>query len=202
MAGSLQTCKQYAFQSRDKGGLLVARVREFVQADFQIFTWPSALVLSCFLISNGDAVSCKKVIEIGAGNGLPSIVSAKLGATSCLITERDQQETLNNIRASIDLNEDIPENVCREFPLPWPIEDAKSQTNDQRSALKDIDVILGADVLYSGEDFGAVIETISGIMDRSSNENCVFYCTYQERSTHRTLVPHLDAHSLSAKQVS
>jgi predicted nicotinamide N-methyase len=42
--------------------------------------WSSALALSRYLVTSGIDFQDRKVLEIGAGLGLPSIVAAKLGA--------------------------------------------------------------------------------------------------------------------------
>jgi predicted nicotinamide N-methyase len=46
--------------------------------------WASALALSQYLVTSKLDFQGKKVLEIGAGLGLPSIVAAKLGAAVCV----------------------------------------------------------------------------------------------------------------------
>jgi predicted nicotinamide N-methyase len=46
--------------------------------------WASALALSQYLVASKIDFKGKKILEIGAGLGLPSIVAAKLGAEVCV----------------------------------------------------------------------------------------------------------------------
>lgn len=43
-------------------------------------TWPGAILLSDYLVSNSSVCNEKCILEFGAGSALPSIVSSKLGA--------------------------------------------------------------------------------------------------------------------------
>ena len=49
--------------------------------------WGSALHLSHWLVANAGVVAGRSVVELGAGAGLPSLVSARLGAASVVCTE-------------------------------------------------------------------------------------------------------------------
>jgi predicted nicotinamide N-methyase len=49
--------------------------------------WASALAMSQYLVQSKMDWSGKKVLEIGAGLGLPSIVAGKLGATDVTISD-------------------------------------------------------------------------------------------------------------------
>jgi hypothetical protein len=61
----------------------------------------------------------------------------------------------------------------------------------------DIDIILGADVFYSSEDFEFVIALIDQFM--SKNSKTIFYTTYQERSTRRSISPYLEKYKMNAE---
>ena len=59
-----------------------ASVNEIVTSSFTSHTWPSALVLSAYLIQEKQEVCGKRVLELGAGTALVSVVAAMLGAGS------------------------------------------------------------------------------------------------------------------------
>jgi len=51
--------------------------------------WPAAITLSQFLVDTPEIVENKRVIELGAGVGLPGLVAAKVGSAESIITDYD-----------------------------------------------------------------------------------------------------------------
>ena len=67
--------------------------------------WPASLLLSVYIASNVEMIRNKIVIELGAGTALPSVVSCKVGAKRCIITDRaDEPKTLQNLEFTADIN--------------------------------------------------------------------------------------------------
>lgn len=60
--------------------------------------WPSSIALSTFIINNSYFVKNKKVLEMGSGLGLPSLVAAQYGA-SVICTDM-QEEAMEAVKAS------------------------------------------------------------------------------------------------------
>jgi predicted nicotinamide N-methyase len=60
-----------------------------------------------------------------------------------------------------------------------------------------VDLILGADVFYSRENYAAVLSTVASLMEE--NAEAIFVTTYQERSTHRNIQPFLDLYGMVAE---
>ena len=58
------------------------------------------------------------------------------------------------------------------------------------------DIVLGADIFYSGEDFDPILSMVSKIFAR--NKNCLFITAYQERSSSRYLSPLLIKYEMKA----
>lgn len=136
--------------------------------DHSIFVWPSSLVLSAYLASR-IMTKDSRVIELGAGTGLPSIVCAMMGAKRVHITERANERALDNLKNVVELNQ-VQEN-CSVWPLTWGFL--------KEDVIPDVDVILGADVFYSGEDYDAVLTTVACLMLK--NTKAVFLTAYQNR---------------------
>ena len=188
------TEKQYVLESsssdcRTTPQRLVVHIREVFYPDGQaLHTWDGGVCLAAFVAADPALVRGKRVLELGAGTGVPSIVSALLGAASCTATERDDARTLGNLRANVAANHaDVAVTAC-----DWH--------RDAASLLSaGVDVLLGADVLYSSEDFDPVLRTVAAAM--AANPSAVFYTTYQERSNRRTLSPHLRKYGLVAEVV-
>ncbi len=160
-----------SFQLENSEGLLIfPTIIEFVHGTQSIFTWPSSLVLSLYLTSNINIAKGKICLEIGAGTSLPSIVAGLCGAKSVIISDRaNEPAIMQNIQDIIALNS--LQNVCTSLPLDWGFVEA--------SKIQLIDVLLGADVLYSTEAFDSVLLTFVCYLSR--NPEAVFYTTYQER---------------------
>lgn len=99
--------------------------------------WPSALALSQYLVASKINFEGKKILEIGAGLGLPSIVAAKLGASVCVSDYLS--EAVNFSSKNFEKN-----NLKADFQiLDW-------RTPDKSFAA---DIVLAADVAYEKRMF-------------------------------------------------
>ena len=99
--------------------------------------WPSALALSKYLVASKIDFQGKKVLEIGAGLGLPSIIAAKLGADICVSDYLS--EAVDFSRQNFERN-----NLTADFQtLDW-------RTPDKSFAA---DIVLAADVAYEKRMF-------------------------------------------------
>ena len=56
-------------------------IRQLQSSNYGLFVWPSAILLAEFLSQHRSLFHGKRIMELGAGVGLPGIVAAKLGAT-------------------------------------------------------------------------------------------------------------------------
>ena len=195
----LTTAKEYVIEvggdhMHPEPQCLVVHVREVFYPDGQaLHTWDGGVCLATFVAADPALVRGKHVLELGAGSGIPSIVASLMGAASCTATERDDARTLDNLRANVAANQaNVAVTAC-----DWS---HGTHMDDKHAALLvGVDVILGADVLYSSEDFDPVLRTVAAAM--AANPNAVFYTTYQERSNRRSLSPHLSKHGLVAELV-
>jgi predicted nicotinamide N-methyase len=100
--------------------------------------WPAAKALSQFIITNHELVAGKKVMEIAAGLGLPSISAASF-AKEVLITEAIPM-ALQFISVSIELN--ALKNA-----------EAKIYNWNEQHTIDDCEVMLMSDVNYNPADF-------------------------------------------------
>jgi predicted nicotinamide N-methyase len=115
---------------------------------YGLLLWESAVGLSQRLVEEPGLVVGKRVLELGAGTGLPGLVARSLGAHVC---QTDQMDDVLSVAA---LNE--RENALtgiRRFRADW--RDWVEQAS--------FDVILGADILYDAATYGS----ITSILDRS-----------------------------------
>ncbi len=67
--------------------------------------WPGSIVTADFLSDNADLCKGLKVLELGAGTALPSLVACRLGAEQVVITDFPDPTILDNIRGLLLENE-------------------------------------------------------------------------------------------------
>jgi predicted nicotinamide N-methyase len=116
--------------------------------------WPSAIALSEFIIENSLLLNDKKVIEIGAGLALPSLVASRF----CdYITTTDYiQDALHFAQRNSELNK---------------IENIKFDLLDWRNIRDDhpkYDVILASDIAYEKRFFADLPTALLSLMHEDS----------------------------------
>ena len=116
--------------------------------------WPSAVALAHEVASRGSALRGARVLELGAGTGLPGIVAASLGA---LVTQTDREE--------------VALSVCKRNGERNGIANVAYRNGDWKAWDDDAryDIILAADVLYAE----AVHEPLRAIFARNLTPNGV-----------------------------
>jgi hypothetical protein len=167
------SCKTFHLETCG-GILLLPKIIEFVSdRGLSMFTWPSSQILSAFVASRSELFRDLRVLELGAGTALPSIVAGLCGVRSVIITERcDEPDILRNINDIIQIN--CSQSKCVALPLNWGL---ISETD--LDSIGRVDVVLGADVFYSSEAFDSVLLTFLSVLSR--DPHAVFFTTYQER---------------------
>lgn len=161
-------------------------VREILDHAFGCYLWPSSLVLVVYLIES-RLISSTKVLELGAGIGLPGLLCAKMGAQVSLTDAKENTQVLKNLSAVIELN---GLGSCKVVPLNWGCSDEHS-----KAIMKgNYDLIIGSDVFYEPSLFEDLIKTLSWILNQ--NPRSKFITAYQERSSKRTIDPLLDRYGL------
>eukprot|EP00897_Mesotaenium_endlicherianum_P004509 jgi/Mesen1/4086/ME000214S03268 len=148
-----------------------------MQEEYGSYTWPSSTVLAHYVWLHRRDFVGKHFLELGAGTGLPGILAAKLGAASVTLTDRpDHPHILDNLRSACALN-----NVnCEVLGLSWGV-----SYSQQCLPVKELDIVLGADVLYDTCEFEGLLATARGLLE--SFPRASFITAYQHRSGHRSL---------------
>ena len=101
---------------------------------YGVALWPASIALAHEIIARADGFRGKRLLELGAGTGLPGIVAASFGAQ---VTQTDRHElALSICRRNVERN-GVPGIECR--AAEW------SDWNDSRH----YDWIIGSDVLYA-----------------------------------------------------
>ncbi|KAH0624528.1 hypothetical protein JD844_032101 [Phrynosoma platyrhinos] len=118
--------------------------------------WPGALALCQYLESNQQEINLKdkKVLEIGAGTGLVSIVASILGA---FVTATDLPEVLQNLEYNISKNTHMNVHKPEVRKLVW----GENLNEDFPKATHRYDFIVATDVVYHHTALDTLLETIS-----------------------------------------
>jgi predicted nicotinamide N-methyase len=145
--------------------------RQSAQVDVGFLMWPSAIVLSRYILSNTHLIKNKTILEIGAGCGLVGIVAASI-VKDCVEPSRvvitDVNNTvLNNIERNISLNNvgevasvaklDFYRQTGDNHEGQWVSGEYNGKCEMIRSPVV---VILAADIICQPEDAIAAAKTI------------------------------------------
>lgn len=142
--------------------------------------WPAALALSSFLVQNKHLIQHKRVLEIAAGLGLPSLVAAQFASTvSCsdyvqepldFVEQSIQHNQLNNISCSILNWNDIPKNILTDVLL-------LSDINYEPTAFKSLLNMLQQ---FLQQSTTIILATPQRLMAKPFIEQLLPYCIQQE----------------------
>ncbi|KAL1484685.1 hypothetical protein MTO96_032441 [Rhipicephalus appendiculatus] len=75
--GSYKT-RTFVFESHKES--LTVKIIEMMDPSYGMYVWPCSPVLAQYLWFNREHIKGKRILEIGAGTGLPGILAALLGA--------------------------------------------------------------------------------------------------------------------------
>jgi len=158
-------------------GDLQLRIQEVVSAAYGLYTWPSAGPLARYIWDHRNSWKGRRVVELGAGTALPSVVAAAIG---CPTTISDNQTlVLENAAQTCSLNAVECDVMC----LPW------GEASDALLALSQPErcpsLLLGSDCFYDSKEFDDLLFTVSYFF--SKNPRTIFVTTYQERNVDRSI---------------
>lgn len=146
-------------------------------------TWGSALVLSRMIAARprrffSSPESSIRILELGAGTGLVSLVLSKVLKSTHIIATDFDSHVLNNLQSNMERNSfngDTP----RVEHLDW-----RSYLSPSTPSSTPFDIIIGADVVYEPQQSSWLKATVSHHL-RRDNPGAVFYLITPIRHTHQ-----------------
>lgn len=167
------------------------QIHELLDPDFGCYLWPSAMAMASIIHSISHPG--QRILELGAGIGLPGLLLGKMGNKVMLTDSEEYTQVLSNLRRAVSTNDlDL---VCEVMPLTW------GHFNDPAFDVveKGYDLIIGCDVLYDPSSFESLFATVKLILNYSPGAR--FLTTYQERSSKRNVDGLLERWGLTGKSV-
>ncbi|CAM6099596.1 unnamed protein product [Calypogeia fissa] len=131
-----------------KQSILSIQQRPFKTTGFASTVWDSAIVLSKYIERSPTLVAGKRCLELGAGCGLPGIVSATLGAKTVVLT--DLPDNLPLLRNNAAANHVA--HIVSVESLVWGSQPAHLDAP--------YDIVIATDVMYIVEALGPLIKTM------------------------------------------
>mmetsp|Transcript_75928 Transcript_75928/g.150163 ORF Transcript_75928/g.150163 Transcript_75928/m.150163 type:complete len:355 (-) Transcript_75928:208-1272(-) len=120
--------------------------------------WPAAIALSEHLLRSRDSYAGLKVVEIGAGCGLPGMLLGRGGA-QVMLTDVPWILPLARYNTEANFTNEDPRRPCI-APLRWGhAEDANSILD----VLGTPDLVIGSDVVYREEDFDPLLHSMAAL---------------------------------------
>jgi predicted nicotinamide N-methyase len=159
------------------------KVNEIKSESYGCYVWPSAVIMSLYVVKNHLIFKGKKVLEIGAGVGLVGMVMARQGASVVLSDAYDM--IISNLQYQMQLNA----LECKVVKLKWG-----------ELVSGKFDYIIGSDVFYDTSLFEDVIATVYSCL--LSSPDCLFITAYQERSSKHSLDPILSRWNLKGELIA
>lgn len=165
------------------------RVRYFYRPDksFQVYespsvlvaqgttghkTWEAALALGDLLLSEPELVKSQAVLELGAGTGFLSLLTARVGASKVVSTD-GSEKMVDLMQTNVMANHEQDKIACTKL---WFGEDNELEKMP-------FDVILGADVTYDESVLESLCTTIKALLTVNPVAKVMIAATVRREAT-------------------
>ncbi|KAF3055011.1 Protein N-methyltransferase nnt1 [Daldinia childiae] len=157
--------------------------------------WNGSRIISKYFESHVSEVRGQTVLELGAGAGLPSIVSAILGAEKVVVTDYADPDLVVNMKKNIlgcelipTVNGDVDNSPIVADGYIWGA-DATHLLSHLESVKRDkFDILILADLLFRHSEHGNMISSIEATMSRKKTSTAfVCFTSYRPWLQHKDL---------------
>jgi len=143
--------------------------------------WNAGRTLATYLENNADSlIRGKSVLELGAGAGLPSLVSAIHGARHVVVTDYPDPDLVENLQWNVD--------HCAMLPQPRNIEakgylwgaETETLVSGLSSGEANFDLLILADLLFNHSEHRKLVSSVQQMLKRSADAQAlVFFTPYR-----------------------
>mgnify|MGYP006096838615 CR=1 FL=1 len=142
------------------------------------FVWESSIKMADLIVTGIIPVVGRHVLEVGAGAGLPSIVSARCGATHVIATDYPEPSVIEELRKNVVINVEDKKTI-QVMGHSWGTDDCGDMSSHFPTPR--IDVILAADTLWLHDQHKNLFQTLRECLTQTGS---VAYFTYQHHNEH------------------
>lgn len=179
--------KKFRFYDKTQNEELIVIIPEVLDPNYGFYIWPCAPVLAQYVWFFREEIKRKHILELSAGTALPGIVASKCNAASVTLSEHILSPNCLKHCANC-----CATNSLDNLPvigITWGL------FSPELISLPPMDIILVSDCFYDSKDFDDIFVTLSYILEK--NDKCEIWCTYQIRSTDKSLAYHLEQWNLT-----
>ena len=142
------------------------------------WVWESSIKMADLIATGTIPVQGLHVLEVGAGAGLPAIVSAQCGAKHVISTDYPEPTVIDALRDNLQ-NNTTPEQDTQVMGHSWGTDDVG--TMSEHFPTPNIDVVLAADTLWLHDQHEHLFQTLQQCL---THVGSMVYFTYQHHNEH------------------
>ncbi|OJD34882.1 nicotinamide n-methyltransferase [Diplodia corticola] len=166
-------------------------------------TWEAALHLGAYLASETGRqwVRGKRVLELGAGTGLLSILCTKhLQATKATATDGDEG-VVDSIKTNLFLNGLDAQGGTDSIVLRWGRSWTLEESLYYEGSKDEYDVVIGADVTYDKSVIPALVSTLADLLRHQPSLQILIAATIRNEQTFEAFDVACRRHRLSVRDI-
>jgi nicotinamide N-methyltransferase len=140
--------------------------------------WNAGRTTSTYFEQHPSLLSQKSVLELGAGAGLPSLVSALLGARRVVVTDYPDADLITNLSTNIT-STSLPSSVIVAEGYLWgaPTDNLVKHLPEGEQGF---DVLILADLLFNHSEHAKLIDTVRRTLKKTAEAKAyVFFSPYR-----------------------
>lgn len=150
---------------------IVYRIPELSSENTRLFAhhqWDAGVHLAKMITTREMDVRAKRVVELGAGTGLPSLVAAVMGARHCVVTDYPDPDILAALQRNVHDTCDAYTALSLEVRgLAW------GDVTQEAQAGGPFDMVMAADVLWVSSQHAHLLHSICALLAHTSEARAV-----------------------------